>query len=63
MQKMKKVELAKYQFITVGITLFILKMFKAVSLNWLWVLSPFLIIIAVKLLFFAWGYFLYHRNK
>jgi len=63
MKKLSKTQCAKYQIITVGIILIILKLFKTFSFNWIVTLSPFLLLIAIRLMLFVWGYVMYRINK
>ena len=63
MIRLSKSKLAKYQIITVGITLIVLKLLKAVSFNWIITLSPFIILIFIELIFIVCGYVMYGINK
>jgi len=63
MKRITKSQFAKYQLITVGAVLAVLKLLKAVNFNWAIALSPFILLVVIKLVFFVWGYIMYRKNN
>jgi len=63
MNKVSKVKIAKYQLVTIGAVLLILKLLGEISTGWIIVLSPFFVLFIFELVFLIIGFISYRTDK
>jgi hypothetical protein len=63
MRRISTSNFIKYQILTVGAVLVGLKLLKAANFNWAVALSPFFVLIFIKIMLFVWGYIMYRKNR